>query len=396
MIAAMAKRHSKELGSVFQRLEELLLAGSGEDEFEETFTLLIAKLWDERSGGGRFRARGDGKKTLAAVKELLREAEAAWPGALEPGQVPRLRPEHLEVCVEALQPHALLGASLDVLDGFFEALVARASKGAKGQFFTPRHVVELCARVVRPRAGEAVLDPACGSGGFLLHARERARLEDGASPALWGFDVDARALRVARALLALAGEEGARLVRLNALLREGETIESIAGRRFDVILTNPPFAGDVRERATLDAYDLGRGRERCERDALFLERCVDLLEPGGRLAIVLPHNKVGAEAHAPLREWLLDRCRVVAVVGLGRNTFLPHTHQKAAVLFARKRRAGETARGEEVLFALSEKDGKDSKGRPRVRAGARAGASPWERLDHDLEEVAAAIAWEDA
>ena len=109
---------------------------------------------------------------------------------------------------------------------------------------------------------------------------------------------------------------------------------------------------------------------------LFLERCVGLLRPGGRLGIVLPHSKLGGAGWAGLREWLLRRVRVVAVLGLGRNTFLPHTHQKAAVVFGVKREQPARPEREDIIFLISEKEGKDSRGqiipRPRSRPG-RAG-----------------------
>src|SRR5262245_39876758 len=164
----MPKRQSNRVGnleSLFLRLEELVLANSGEDEFEEVYKLLIAKLWDERGGGpARFKVHEGVADTYRAVVELLCEAEAGWPGILEPGCTPALTPEHLHVCVEALARHTVSDTSLAVMDGFFEFLVSKGAKGAKGQFFTPRYVVEFCVRMLRPRETETVLDPACGSG----------------------------------------------------------------------------------------------------------------------------------------------------------------------------------------------------------------------------------------
>src|SRR5205085_963671 len=137
----MPKRHANKAGdleSIFLRLEELVLANSGADEFEEIFKLLVAKLWDERSGKpARFRVHGTETETAEAIRALLREAAKAWPGVVaktESGLVP----EHLEVCVEALARHRVADQELQVMDGLFEFLVSRTAKGAKGQFFTPR------------------------------------------------------------------------------------------------------------------------------------------------------------------------------------------------------------------------------------------------------------------
>lgn len=157
-------------------------------------------------------------------------------------------------------------------------------------------------------------------------------------------------------------------------------------RGFDVILTNPPFAGEVRERQLLDEYAVAAGKSRIERDVLFVERCVQLLRSGGRMAIVLPHNKFASENFGYLREWTFRKARVLAVVGLGRNTFLPHTHQKASILFLRKNEDGEKLIDDyNIFFSISERDGKNSKGQLLIKDGSS--GSLWGRVDHDLGEI---------
>lgn len=425
----MAKRHMNRVGdleSVFGRLEELVLANSGEDEFEEIFKLVVAKLWDELQQEGRgFVAFPQEARTFEQICGLLKNATKDWSGILEKGTVPLLTPEHLQVCVEVLAPHRLADSTLHVMDSFFEFLVGRSSKGAKGQYFTPRHVVELCVQMLRPGKDEKVLDPACGSGGFLLHTVEYQKsragkvsstfLEKYCSRYLWGFDIDARAVHVAKALMVLAGDGSSNILRLNSLLKpdmgglfpiagsDGNgsalTIEDVCRSRlrrhkgFDLILTNPPFAGEIREQSVLDGYQLTLGKQRAERDIIFLERCVELLRPGGRMAIVLPHNKFAVQSLEYVRDWLLKNVRVLGVVGLGRNTFLPHTHQKASVLFCQKR-LGPVTRSdanEKIFFAVSERDGKNSKGQLILREGCCQDDTPWNAIDHDFEEIVGAF-----
>jgi type I restriction enzyme M protein len=430
-IRYMAKRHTNrldDLESLFLRLEELVLANSGADEFEEVFKLLVAKLWDERYGEGKsFRAYDDERETFRKVSELLRQVERTWPGVLGPSAEVGLRPSHLQVCVQALSKHTIGSANLEVMDGFFEFLVARAAKGAKGQYFTPRHVVEMCVQMLKPKDSETVLDPACGSGGFLIHTLNFVRDSVGSSPEnmheyyskhIWGFDIDTRAVRVARTLMILAGDGNSNIIRLNSLLTPDAvglfsvdktigseptddtllTIEDVCRSRlrghkgFDVILTNPPFAGEVRESQMLESFALSRGRKRVERDVLFLERCVQLLRPGGRMAIVLPHNKLAVDSMSYVREWLMRKVRVLAVVGLGRNTFLPHTHQKAGVLFAQKRIPGDQPKSDEkVFFGISEREGKNSKGQALFHRGVDVTQPAWTRVDHDLAEIVSAF-----
>jgi type I restriction enzyme M protein len=423
--SVVAKRHSDQLGnleSLFLRLEELVLANSGEDEFEEIFKLLVAKLWDERGDKSpRFRLWETDGETFVKVSGLLREANKGWPGVLVATE-PALTPEHLAVCVGVLARHRISDNNLEVLDSFFEFLVSKSAKGAKGQYFTPRYVVELCVRMLRPGADETVLDPACGSAGFLIHAlnyvkqsgalRTDGDVREYCESKIWGFDLDARALRVGRALMVLAGDGSANLIRLNSLLRPGAvglfaaaengdspslTVEDVCRSRlrrhkgFDVILTNPPFAGEVREKNLLECYAFGKGQGRVERDVLFLERCVQLLRPRGRMAIVLPHNKYAANAFAEERKWLFGKTRVLGVVGLGRNTFLPHTHQKASVLFVQKSESESQAKDDyDIFFAISERDGKNSKGQPVMRTDGSEDEG-WDRIDHDFGDIVTAF-----
>jgi type I restriction enzyme M protein len=416
----MTKRHRSQVGnlqSLFLRLEELVLANSGQDEFDEVFKLVIAKLFDEKYNNvSEFRVSDSPAEVFQRVTGLLRRAENRWSGILPPLPEPGLTPEHLSVCVGELAQHSIVSGSLESFDEFFEFLVGRAAKGNKGQYFTPRHVVEMCVRLIDPGPDDVIGDPACGSGGFLVHALQhvRSKLNNDvertaryAAQSIWGFDLDERAVRIARALMMIAGDGSGNLFRLNSLLTQNRqrillpnsaaeaslTIEDLVHPNlkgqgfFDVILTNPPFAGEIRESDLLEAYDNSRGKARAERDVLFIERCVNLLKPGGRMAIVLPHNKLSSAFFSDLRLWVTRRCAMVGVVSLGRNVFMPHTQQKTGVVLLRKKkRIGEIS-SEPVFLAVSERDGKDSRGNHILRSGANAGAPLWDRLDHDLADI---------
>ena len=387
----MTRRHRFRHGdweSAALRLDEIICAHSGEDPFEEALKLLVAKLMHELEAvEASFLARQRDDGAVDEVNRLLRAAEVRWRGVLDPGATTRLSGPELMRCASVLNHVRLLADEMVGLDAIFEFIVAKSAKGQKGQYFTPRHVIAEVVAMVRPTAGESVVDPACGSGGFLRHALVQAP-----HCSVWGFDQDPRALRVARVMLAASGQATARVMRIDSLRRPEPRIpagpepvledlvraQEPGFRGFDVVLTNPPFAGDVGC-AYADAYELARG-QRAERDVLFLERCVQLLKPQGRLAIVLPHNKVGAERWAYLRSWLLEQIAVVAVLGLGRNTFRPHTSQKACVVIGCKRPKPTSPHPEEeILFFISERDGKDHRGRLALNPDGQA-------IDHDLAQ----------
>jgi type I restriction enzyme M protein len=375
----MARRHEVQHGvweSVATRLDELLCAHSGEDPFEEALKLLSAKLAWEASGGspGGWLADAAGDE-VTALNAGLDAAARRWPEVVAPGTRTRLDDHALARCAAALRTVRLQDGALAGLDTLVEVFVTRAAKGEKGQYFTPRHVVATAVRIVAPQTGERVVDPACGSGAFLHHAAA-------AAPGVlaYGADIDPRAVRVARLMLAASGQPASR-VRLGDSLAEGA--QDDADGLADIVLANPPFAGDVGDRFA-SSYALARGR-RVERDVLFVERCVRLLRPGGRLGIVVPHNKVGGARWSFVREWLLRAVRVAGVVALGRHTFLPHTAQKACLIVGvkRARPLGAVPDDEIVRMFVSDRDGKDARGRWVCREDGT--------VDHDLDEAVPAL-----
>lgn len=347
----MPKRHRPGESAVglLRHVEEVVVATSGADTFETVFAVAAARILTPKTR--------DLRRAIAAAarSQPLLEMSPAVDA-----------PDALLAAVDGLlgRAHATDEATLDAV---FESLVPRLSKADKGQFFTPRHVVDFIVRMLAPRAGEVVIDPACGSGAFLSRARAAERRAE-----VFGRDVDRRAVRVAR-LLALAGSSDP------GAIARGDGLGPNDLPLADVVATNPPFAG----RAPSDGFSVAAVVRSPERDVLFLERALDLLRPGGRLGIVLPYNKASGDGYAGLRRWLVERARVLAVVGLPRETFLPHTAQRTFVLFAQRRPKKTTrALDERTMFLVSERAGKDSAGEPIIKDGA---------LDHDLAEVEGAL-----
>ena len=389
---------------IIQDLEELVLADSGKDEFNEIFKLIFAKIWDEkeaqenkkRNKTVEFSKAIDPDITYDRINRLFQEACKEWPGIFKEGEDIELAKRHLQVCVGPIEGVRLMGSNLRVMDDAFEYLLPTEAKKKKGQFFTPRHVVEMCVRMLNPKQNEYVMDPACGSGGFLLHAMDwcyPARDHDAremrkfkyASKYLWGIDFETRAAKTSRALMLIAGDghtnifgpdvssldpktwyetasgqalmHGLRQTKLiGKKIPESETLkdddhawEYFDELKFDVILTNPPFAGEMKDRKMLIHYDLAkpalkRARDKApkeERDVLFIERVLKMLKPGGRAAIVLPQGKFNNSSLAFIREWILKKARLLAVVGLHPNTFKPHTGTKTSVMFFQKYTAQE-------------------------------------------------------
>jgi type I restriction enzyme M protein len=405
----MAQRHSidpSRVETVLVRLEELVRANSGDDPFDEVFKIILVKLYSEKTGikldlnENKLQVRFDGM--LVAIDKI-------WPNLLTVNQKRTLLDEdHLLVCLHEIETTSFFDEGLVLLDVFFEYLVSHASKGQKGQFFTPRYIIEFCTKIVSPKFDENILDPACGSGGFLFHSLNYVKNHSNKlSHNIWGFDFDPRAVSVAKTLFSLCGGSADKIFNVNSLLKKSQcnsllehenheksiTIEDILRIKtkkfngFDAILTNPPFAGEIKQQSLINSYDLAKTNRKNERDVLFIERCIELLKPNGRLAIVLPHNKIGGKSYSYVREYLMRRMRVVCVVSLPRTTFLPHTHQKAEIIFAKKREKPIKDFGsEEILFITSEVESKDSKGNLILNKESNINASDWDSISHDFEE----------
>ncbi len=320
---------------IIQDLEELVLANSGADEFNEIFKLIFAKIWDEKEASSNKRARPnkevlfkkfeDPILTYDTINGLFKKACNEWKGIFKDNEDIELKKDHLQVCIGPIEPVRLMGSNLRIMDDAFEYLLPTEAKKKKGQFFTPRHVIEMCVRMLNPQYDEYVMDPSCGSAGFLLHAMEWAypatstsdlelRKHKYASKYLWGIDIEARAAKTSRALMLIAGDghtnifgpdvssldprdwytnkSGKYLMTalsktplLKANIPNNETFEDndkaweyFGEMNFDLILANPPFAGEMKDKKMLSQYELAkpalkRAKDKTpkeERDVLFM------------------------------------------------------------------------------------------------------------------------------
>ncbi|OGH74140.1 MAG: hypothetical protein A3C90_03430 [Candidatus Magasanikbacteria bacterium RIFCSPHIGHO2_02_FULL_51_14] len=433
---------------IVKRVEELALAGSGANVFEEIFKLIYAKLYDEQTAIHKrenrevlFRKYKDAEKTYDVVNSLFKEAAKEWPDTFEPSDRIRLTAARLNICVPFMEDIRLfeLGqGEYEIVDRAFEHLITEVSKGKKGQYFTPRHVVKMCVRMINPQENEYVADPACGSGGFLLHAmyhvwdnflKSDPAKKSYAAKYLFGVDFDDNMRRISQALMLIAGDGKHHIFKRDALdAREWTGMEAEDARvalkpmlqtlgnsesdkenrltyrylNFDVLLTNPPFAGENPEQGLLRQYELakkegGKLRNNVERHILFIERTLDMLRPGGRMAIVLPQGVLNNTNMEYVREYLFDKARILAVVGLHGNTFKPHAGIKTSVLFLQKwgGEAGEPLPDYPIFMAVSKKAGKDNSGDYVYKKDAAGNyvhdAKGRKVLDHDLDEIAEAF-----
>jgi type I restriction enzyme M protein len=211
---------------------------------------------------------------------------------------------------------------------------------------------------------------------------------------VFAIDFDERAVRVARTLNLIAGDGQTNVLNLNTLdwERWNQTTENRDWQdiyfegwkklrklraakdedhefEFDILMANPPFAGDIKESRILAKYELGKNaagkyQTKVGRDILFIERNLDFLKPGGRMAIVLPQGRFNNSSDRQIREFIAARCRILAIVGLHGNVFKPHTGTKTSVLFVQKWDDMLCPRTDDypIFFATMQEPGKDNSG----------------------------------
>ncbi len=425
---------ARSLRDLIEDMEDEVLANAGVDVFEEVFKLIFTKLYDEMNSHRldnvlRFRNQNTAAQLKVAIQNLFDEAKNKWPGVFLDDERIRLSPDHLQVCVGSLEEWKLFNSNLDVIDDAFEYLVSKSSKGEKGQYFTPRWVIDMCVKMMNPQEGETVIDTACGSAGFTVHSmfhvwrqimramgREESHLFtmeakpprciDYVRDNVFAIDFDEKSVRVSRCLNLIAGDGETNVLHLNTLdwtkwdetvkqddwqdtygdgwrrlrkLREKPRQTDYRSFGFDVLMANPPFAGDIKQSDMLSPYDLahkknGKLERAVARDLLFIERNLDFLKPGGRMAVVLPQGRFNNSSDQRLREFIMERCRILAVVGLHPNTFKPHTGTKTSVLLVQKwnddAKAGPLCRKVEdydIFFATQQVESVDNSGRKVYR-----------------------------
>lgn len=419
-------KEKRSLRNLIKEMEDEVLASAGVDSFEEIFKLIFAKLYDElicandNTAYLQFRNSGDTDFELKEkIQGLFDDAKKKWEGVFSEESKILLSPSHLAVCVSTLQDIKLFNNNLDVVDDAFEYLMSKAQKGEKGQYFTPRYVIDMCVKMMNPTINDKIIDTACGSSGFTVHSIfkvwKEIRISKGLEPGedftvmertpdernfvrdnVFAIDFDEKTVRVARTLNLIAGDGQTNVLHLNTLdySRWNEVTKQedwndtyndgfkklkklqpkgsndFSKFNFDLVMANPPFAGDIKEQTILSHYELaknekGKWQKKVGRDILFIERNLNFLKPGGRMAVVLPQGRLNNARDKYIRDFIADRCRILAVVGLHGNVFKPHTATKTSVLFVQKWDDELCPKKENypIFFATMQKPSKDNSGK---------------------------------
>ena len=428
-IGQYARRDLKppsNLKSVFNDLRHYLAGnatGITRDEqlAQEIINILFCKIYDEINTAQddmvTFRSGVDEPPSdvHSRVANLFARVKSEYADVLDPADEIRLDTESISYVVGELQNYCLTEADRDAIGEAFEVFIGPTLRGSEGQFFTPRNVVKMMVKMLDPKPGESIVDPACGSGGFLISALahvwssvDQEGLDKGWTDVLTdrrkreistryfrGIDKDGFLAKVTKAYMAIVGDGRGGVFCENSLYDPDEwssgARDAIKLGTFDVVLTNPPFGQKIRIEGAgvLSQYSLaykwktdkqtgrlaktGQLNDFRPPQILFVERCLQMLKPGGRMGIVLPESIFGMPTHQYVVQYLMEEVRIRGIVAMPEPLFKTSgkggTHAKVCVVFV-ENTPPSPRDDHEIFMADAQWCGHDSRGNRTIRRSA--------------------------
>jgi len=384
---------------IFRSLRNYLAGqfiGATRDEtlLDELLKCLFCKLYIELGLVPTLEADTTSVECAKAIRSVFSKVREDFPDIYDSQVEILLDPESIfRIMTDCSFP--LLDATSDPIGDAFEVFVGSESRSRSGQFFTPRSVTDLLVKVVEPKPGELIIDPACGAGGFLTSIA-RHWIDEGlsiheiskfATETFFGIDKDKYLVNLAKLHISLLTGGHPNILCGDSLALE-DSLSSIRERAstkgFDVLLANPPFGVNIvaAKPEVLDTFQLARKwkfysklnkwsptseiKNRVPPQVLFVERCLSLLRVGGRMGIVLPESILSNKSYRYVVEYLLDKSHIQAVVGMPEALFKTSgkggTHTKTCLLVLEKR--GERSNEFPTVFMAEAKwCGQDSRAR---------------------------------
>lgn len=377
---------------------------------QQLINLIFCKIYDEQFKKPdqmvEFRAGIDeeASEVKERIEALFEKVKKQFKDVIEVADSIDLDANSLRYVVGELQNVCLIECDRDAVGEAFEVFIGPSLKGPQGQFFTPRNVVKMVVDMIDPGPDDRIMDPACGSGGFLVEALRHVwkKVEEQGAAYRWpehqiyaqkqkvaidnfrGIDKDEFLAKVAKAYMAILGDGRGGVHCENSLANPKQWApkarNAIALNSFDVVITNPPFGKKLRIEASdiLSQYDLGHAWSQGENfsfqrgevlesqtpQILFIERCLDLLHDGGKLGIVLLESIFGMPKYRYVVEYLTKRTKLLALVSMPEDLFQPNTHAKTCVVICEK----TVPKKRHPIFMCEVKwCGHDSRGNPTYR-----------------------------
>ena len=429
--ARMRRADPEMLRIAFRRCHNFIHGNEGmpkDKAFWQFLYLIFAKMHDEKQGAEQRRFWAGpteqfddaGRKAIRArIEPLFAEVKDAFSKIFRGNEEIELSDRALAFMVSELAKYDLGRTDVDAKGAAYQEIVGTNLRGDRGQYFTPRGAIKLVVDMLDPKPNERVMDPACGTGGFLVAALDHInrgllaeaqvdvdvastesllslheQLANYARTHVFGGDFDQSLVRTAQMNAVMASNAEGNFFHMNSLefpaghLDEAQALEHAKLGSMDVVMTNPPFGAaiPITDANILKNYDLahiwerdddgafrntGRLQGSVSPEVLFIERCVDWLRPGGRMGIVLPDGILGNPGDEYIRWWILRHCWVLGSVDLPVEVFIVEANVNilTSLLFLKKKTQAEMQAEDlgvntdyPVFMAVAEKVGFDRRG----------------------------------
>jgi len=361
--------------------------------FDEVSKLLFCKLKDEKDNVkkgsvykfqiGTHETHQEVYKRIDEIYQNAKKQDAeVFKGNLN------LEADIVYKIVEHIQGICFTKTDLDTKGVAFEKFMEDFFKGKMGQFFTPRNVVQFVVKMMDIQTDNFVLDPCCGSGGFLLNALDTIRKEaeseiddpveahstwhNFAANNLYGIEINDQIARVCKMNMIIHDDGHTNVISRSSLDDFNDIKTQHKGFKkdhFDVIITNPPFGAVIKKNGKedkyLDKFALGKNKSSQKTEILFIERCIDFLKPGtGRMGIVLPDGILTNSSLQYVRDFIMERCEILAVISLPQFAFSHYgAGVKSSLLFLRRKGTDEILEDYPIFMAMADHVGYDATGR---------------------------------
>lgn len=388
-----------ELKRALEKSHNTLWAGGKRNPtvaFDELCKIIFVKIRDEKRGRKTGEYYDFQIKTHEKAESVYKRLDAIYQEAKQKDpevfkESLKIDPEELYTVVGHLQSVSLNKTDLDTKGVAFEQFMEDFFKGKSGQYFTPREIVSFAVKMMDIKNDDLVLDPACGSGGFLLHALDEVRKQaeefnendeaekyrfwhDFAQNNLFGIEINDSIARVAKMNMIIHDDGHTNVIGFDALEDVGKMTEKNRGfdkNHFDIIVTNPPFGANVKrsEHPYLEKFALGqnskKSRDNQKTEILFIERCIDFLKPGtGQMAIVLPDGILTNSSLQYVRDFIMERAQILAVVSLPQFAFAHFgAGVKSSIVFIRRKGEKEKLGKYKIFMAIADHVGYEATGK---------------------------------
>lgn len=358
-----------------------------DQSFKEMTKILLVKMNEERRAKNgktnRFQMRilekmaaANNVKIIEQFFSFFKDAITEYPIYSDKDEKIRISDEDcVKSVIKELEPWSFLGTGDDIKGAVYEIFLKSTLRGDFDQYFTPREIVDFIVRYADPKIGDVILDPACGSGGFLIQSflyvnqkitdsgisevESDKKFKELINKCLWGGEADEDLHVLAKINLIMHGDGYNNIYQGDSLSNS-----KLPNDKFNLVLTNPPFTIPYTFENVLEKYETGQGRTNQELDILFLEKCIRSIDSsvGGEIYIVLPEGLLNLPSYLTFREWLLKKCFLTLVVSLPEGAFIPFgkSVSKTTILGLRKKNEDSSNMPQYVFLANAKEIGYES------------------------------------